>query len=196
MCANWLCVGRIGLGWAHDDFYIACHMFMDFPCIRTLFSIYLLYLNCFRTFLILSLSLSSICVSFCLWHLNVSLLHPRTLFVLGHPLHLILLLSLFASVMRMLERPSRRTFLNEAFILNAKSSWRTSSTLTYLMSFIFEVGSHCVTPRSHVHPCRSRSFTPTCMDLIFQYLILSLAFEIRAFLSHRRLSPMCSVSQG
>ena len=33
-------------------------MFMHFPCIRTLFSIYLLYLNCFRTFLIVSLSLS------------------------------------------------------------------------------------------------------------------------------------------
>ena len=32
-------------------------MFMHFLCIRTLFSIYLLYLNCFRTFLIVSLSL-------------------------------------------------------------------------------------------------------------------------------------------
>ena len=29
------------------------------------------------------------------------------------------------------------------------------------------VGSHCVTSRSHVHPCWFRSFTPTCMDLIF-----------------------------
>ena len=32
-------------------------MFMYSPCIHTLFSIYLLYLNCFRTFLIVSLSL-------------------------------------------------------------------------------------------------------------------------------------------
>ena len=32
-------------------------MFIHFSCIRTLFSIYLLYLNCFRTFLIVSLSL-------------------------------------------------------------------------------------------------------------------------------------------
>ena len=30
---------------------------MHFPCIHTLFSIYLLYLNCFGTFLIVSLSL-------------------------------------------------------------------------------------------------------------------------------------------
>ena len=32
-------------------------MFMHFPCIHTLFSIYLLYLKCFWTFLIVSLSL-------------------------------------------------------------------------------------------------------------------------------------------
>ena len=32
-------------------------MFRHSPCIRTLFSIYLLYLNCFGTFLIVSLSL-------------------------------------------------------------------------------------------------------------------------------------------
>ena len=53
---NWLCADRIGLGIAHDAFYIACHMFMHFPCIRSFFSIYLLYLNCVGTFLIVSLS--------------------------------------------------------------------------------------------------------------------------------------------
>ena len=57
MCANWLYVGRIGLGWAHDAFSFAYHMFMHSPCICTLFSIYLLYLNCFGTCLIVSLSL-------------------------------------------------------------------------------------------------------------------------------------------
>ena len=126
-----------------------------FSCIRSFFSIYLLYLKCVGTFLIVSLSLplSSVCVSLCLWHLNVSLFRPKTLFVLGHPFHLTLLLHLFSFVMKMPERPSRRTFLNEAFILNAKLSWRTSPTLTYPMSFIVEVGSHCVTSRSHIHPC-------------------------------------------
>uniref|UniRef100_A0A7N2KQU5 Uncharacterized protein n=1 Tax=Quercus lobata TaxID=97700 RepID=A0A7N2KQU5_QUELO len=65
-----------------------------------------------------------------------------TFFVLGHPLHLILLLHLFGSVMRMPERPSWRTFLDKAFVLNAKSSWRTSPTLTYSMSFKVGVGSY------------------------------------------------------
>ena len=129
-------------------------MFVHFPCIRTIFSIYLLYLNCFRTFLIVSLSPSLfVCISMCLWHLNASLLRPRTLFILGHPLLLILLCHIFSSMMRMPKRLSRRTFLNEAFILNAKSSWQTSPTLTYSMLFTIELGSHCVTTRSHVHPC-------------------------------------------
>ena len=132
-----------------------------FSCIRSFFSIYLLYLNCVGTFLIVSLSfslslflpLSSVCISLCLWHLNANLFHPKTLFILGHPFHLILLLHLFGSVMKMPERPSRRIFLDEAFILNAKLSWRTSPTLTYPLSFIVGVGSHCVTSRSHVHLC-------------------------------------------
>ena len=129
----------------------------------------------------LSLSPShSVCINLCLWHLNASLLRPRTLFVLGHPLPLILFHHIFSSVMRMPKRPSRRTFLDKAFILNAESFWQTSLTLTYPMSLTVGVGSHCVTSQSHVHPCWSRSFTPTCMDLIFQYLILSLAFEVRA----------------
>ena len=57
MCANWLCAGTIGLGWVHDAIYFAYHMFMHSLCICTLFSIYLLYLNCFGTFLIVYLSL-------------------------------------------------------------------------------------------------------------------------------------------
>ena len=64
--------------------------------------------------------------------------------------------------------------------LNVESFWRTSPTLTYPMSFTVRVESHCVMSRSHVHPCWSKSFIPTCMDLIFQYLILSLAFEVHA----------------
>ena len=119
-----------------------------------------------------------------------------TLFVSGHPFCLILFLHLFSSVMRMPKRPSRRTFLDETFILNAMSSWRTSPTLTYPLSFIVGVGSYCVMSRSHVHPCWSKSFTLTCMDSIIPYPISSLAFEVRALLSHRRLLLMCSVSLG
>ena len=33
---NWLCASRFGLGWAHDAISFACHMFMHFPCIRSL----------------------------------------------------------------------------------------------------------------------------------------------------------------
>ena len=153
MCAN-DCV-LLGLDWGEPMIFFFCMSHVHaFPCIRSFFSIYLLYLNCFGTFLIVSLSPSlSVCVSLCLWHLNASLLRPRTLFVLGHPRHLILLLHLFGSVMRMPERPSWRTFLDEAFILNAKSSCQTSPTLTYSMSFTVGVGSHYVTSQSHVHPC-------------------------------------------
>ena len=129
-----------------------------------------------------------------LWHLNVNLLRPETLFVLGHPLLLILHLFLSGSVMRRPNRTSLRTSLDEVFIRNAKSFCRTSSTLTYPLSFTIGVGSHCVTFRSFVHPCLYRSFTPTYMDLIFQYLFLLLSFEVRTLWSHRILYPMCSMS--
>jgi len=56
------------------------------------------------------------------------------------------------------------------FSENAESFWRTSLTLTYSMSFTVGVGSHCVTFWSHILPCWSRSFTPTCMNSILQYL--------------------------
>ena len=120
-----------------------------------LFNILAIFELCwdFSDCLSLFLPLSSVCISLCLWHLNANLFRPKTLFILGHPFHLILLLHLFGSVMKMPERPSRRIFLDEAFILNAKLSWRTSPTLTYPMSFTVGVGSHYVTSRSHVHPC-------------------------------------------
>ena len=131
------------------------------------------------------------------WHRNVNLLRPRTLCVLGPLLHLlILLLLLFGSLMRMPERNYRRTFLDAVFIWNVESFWWTSSTLTYPMSFIVEVGSHYVTSRSLILPCWSRSFTPTCMELILQYLSFILTFEVRALLSHPSLLRMCSMFWG
>ena len=54
MCVNWLCTDR---GWAHDAIFFACHMFMHFPCIHILFSIYLLYLNFLGLFWLSFLSL-------------------------------------------------------------------------------------------------------------------------------------------
>ena len=126
-----------------------------FSCIHFFFSMYFDIFELLGTFLIVS-SLSlllSIYVSLLLWHSNVNLFRPGTLFVLRHLLLLILPLSLSDSVMRRLNRTSLRTFLDEPFILNTKSSCRTSPTLTFPLSFTVRNGSHCVTSRSHVHPC-------------------------------------------
>ena len=159
---------------------------------------YILILFCYLGLYWLSLSpsLSSVCVSLLLWHPNANLLLPRTLFVPGYPLLLILHLFLSGSMMRRPNRTSLRTSLDEAFIRNAKSFCQTFPTLTYPLSFIIGVGSHCVMSRSLVYPCLSKSFTPTCMDLIFQYLSSLLVFEVHALLSHLRLSLMCSMSLG
>ena len=127
-----------------------------------------------------------------LFTLVVSMAHRRkstpagTLFVLEllHPL--ILLYLIFGSVMMMPSRHSQRTFLDEAFIRNAKSFCRTLPIPTFPLSFTVGDKSHCVTSRSPVLSCLSRSFTPTCTRLIVQYLFSSLAFEEEL---HRTKSP-------
>ena len=88
-------------------------------------------------------------------------------------------------------RHSRRTFLDMAFILNTKSFWQTSPTLTFPLSFTVGDRNHCVTSWSLVLSYLSRSFTPTCMGLIIQYLFSLLEFEVCAFLSHHSLLRMC-----
>ena len=120
----------------------------------SLFNILVIF-ELFEAFLIVSFfPLSLLFTLVCQWHLNVSLLRPRTLCVLGPPLRLLILpLLLFGSVMRMPERTSQRTFLDEVFIRNAESFWQTSPTLTFSMSFTVKVRSHCVMSQSHVLPC-------------------------------------------
>ena len=152
-----------------------------FPCIRSFSSIYLVIFELFLGLFLLSLSLPLffVCVSLGLWHPNASLLRPETLFVPGHPLRLILLLHLSDFMIRMPERPSQRTFLDKVFIRNAESFCWTSPTLTYPLSFTIGVKFHCVTSRSPVLPCWSKSSTLTCMDWIIQYLSFILVFEVR-----------------
>ena len=134
-------------------------MFMHFPCIHSLLLNILVIFELFWSF-------SDGFFLPPLYSVYVSPLQLGTLFV-PVPLHLlILLLFLFGSVMMMPTRHSQRTFLDAAFILNAKSFWRTSLTPTFPLSFIVGNGSHCVTSRSHVLSCLSRSFTPTCTGLI------------------------------
>ena len=129
-------------------------MFMHFSCIRTIFFLFI-DINCvwyFSACFSLSLSLSRLVA---LWHLNVSPLHPGTLFNLGHLLLLPLLILhplTFDFVMRRPVRTSQRTFHDAAFIWNAKSSYRTFSILTFPLSSTVRVGSHCVASRSPVPP--------------------------------------------
>ena len=128
-------------------------MLMHFSCIRTFNSLY------FDILIVLVL----FCVSFfpplsffwlvASWHLNKNILHPKTLFVPRHPLLLTPLPLMSGSMMRRPNRTSLRTSLDEAFIQNAKSFCRTSSTLTYPLSFTVGVGRHSVTSQSLVHPC-------------------------------------------
>ena len=176
-----MCAGRFGLGWAHDVFTFACHMFIHFSCIRTF--IYL-YSNidpcwCFFACSFLSSFLSLID----LWHLNKNLLCLEILFVLGHLLllpSLILLHLTSGSVMIKPVKTFQRIFLDAAFIRNDKSSFRIFPILTFPLSSTVGVGSHCMASRSLVLPWSYRSFIPTCTNSTILYLILSLAFEVRA----------------
>ena len=127
-----------------------------FSCTHPLFSIYFYIFKLFwdfsKCFFLPPPPHSLIYVS-ASWHQNVNLLRPRTLCILGHLFLLIPPRLLFGSMMSKHERTSQRTSLDEVFIQNTKSFWRTSLILTYLMSFIVGVGSHCVTSQSHVLLC-------------------------------------------
>ena len=128
----------VGLDWAEPMMQFLLHVICS--CIShayvLYFSIYLLCLNCFGAFLIISFFPSLFCLRWlCLCHLNVSPLWLGNLFIPVPFRLLILFLSLFSSVMMMPTRHSRRTFLDAAFILNAKSLWRTSPTPTFSLSF-------------------------------------------------------------
>ena len=149
----------IGLDWAEPMMQFSLHVTCSCIPMHTFFLFTIFWYiwiawdfsDCF--FLPLSLSLSLLSTLVHQWHQKVSLLHPGTLFVLRHRLLLILSPFLFSSMMRMLKRTSRGTSLDEAFIRNAESSYRTSPTLTYSLSFTFGVGSHCVTSWSPVLLC-------------------------------------------
>ena len=177
------------------SFCFACHMFMHFPCICTLFS-YIWYIWTAWDFS----DCSSFLLPLNLFTLVVSMTPKRKSTPARNPLCSSASSStnpsLFGSVMMMPLRHSQRTFLDVAFIRNAKSFCWTLPTLTFPLSFTMGDGSHYVMSQSHVLSCLSRSFTPTCTGLIIQYLSFSLVFEVRAFLSHRSWLRMCFVSLG
>ena len=105
----------------------------------------------FGAFLRVSLSLFVSLAA--LWHLNENLLRPETFFVSRHllllpPLILFLLTSDFVMIKPV--RTFRRTSHDEAFIQNAKSFYQVFPILTFPLSSIVGVGSHCVASRSLV----------------------------------------------
>ena len=168
-----------GLDWAKPMIFLLLHVTCScifHAYIQFFFISILLILICVGTSLSLSLSLSRLVA---LWHPNISLLRPRTLFILRHLL-LILPPLTFGSVMRRPVRTSQRTFHDEAFIRNAKSFYWTFPISIFPLSSTVGAGSHFVASRSLVPSWSYKSFTPTCTDLIILYLISPLTFEIRA----------------
>ena len=131
------------------------------------------------TFLLVFLSLS---LSFfwivCAWHLSANVLHLGTLFVLGHLLLLILHPVMLGFVMIKLVKTFQRTFLNVAFIQNAKLSFRISPILIYPLSLTVRVRNPFMIYWSIVPLWSYKSFTPICTDLIIPYLFFLLLFEI------------------
>ena len=123
-------------------------MFMHFSCIRIFNSLYSYIFDvvwCFSASFSLSLSLSLLLALVCSMAPKHKSTLPRTLFVLGHPL---LLLTLFfltsGSMMIKLGRTFQRTFLDEAFIRNAKSFYWIFPILIFPLSSTVEVEGHCV----------------------------------------------------
>ena len=128
-------------------------LFMHFSCIYTNFVSIILILNCIGSFLHVSLSLSLSLIT--LWHLNENPLCPETLFIPGRLLLLPLLILLhltFGSLMIKSVRTLRRIFHDATFIRNAKLFYRTFLILTFLLSSVVGVRSHCVASPSLVLP--------------------------------------------
>ena len=149
-----LCAGRIGLGWTHDvlTLHVTCSCIFH-PFVH-LFNI-LIILNCFRAFLIALFSLPLLLVT-----LVVSMAPKRKSTPARNSLHSSAFsssnhapLSFSIFVMMMPTRHLRKTFLNEAFIRNAESSWVILLTPTFPLSFTVGKGSLFVTSPSLVLSC-------------------------------------------
>ena len=144
----------LSLDWAEPMMFLSLHVTCSCIFMHTYLqvSIFLYILSCWCFSNCLSLPLSLFLALVALWHPNANPLCLKTLFVLGHLLPLTPLHLTFSSVMRRLVRTSWRTFLDEAFIPNAKSSYRIFPILTYPLSSTVRVGSHYVAPRSPALP--------------------------------------------
>ena len=180
------CCVLVGLDWAKPMMNLFLHVTCSCILMHTYLQLCIFwYINCLVLFWLspsLSFFLSLMLVVS--WHLSVSPLCPKTLFIPGHllPLFLLTLLSLSSgSVMRRPNQTSLRTFHDAAFIRNAKSFCQIFLTLTYPLSSTVGVGSHYVAPQSCALPWSYKIFTPICMDSTTLHLSLALAFEVYAW---------------
>ena len=184
----------VGLDWAEPTMQFILHVTCS--CISHAyilsFSIYLLYLKCFGTFLIISLSLPLF-----LFTLVVSIAPNRKSTPSQNPFRFGKSSSSDPTLSHLQFRDddAHKTF-QENFSRCGIHSKRQVILVDFvdtdlLMSFTVGDGSHCVMSRSSVLSCLSKIFTPTCMRLIVQYLFSSLTFEVCAFLSYRNLLRMC-----
>ena len=137
-----------GLDWAKPMIFLLLHVTCS--CIFHAYIQFFFFISILLILICVGTSLSlSLSWLVALWHPNVSLLRPRTLFILGHLL-LILPPLTFGSVMRRPVRTSQRTFHDEAFIRNAKSFYWTFPIPIFPLSSTVGAGSHFVASRSLV----------------------------------------------
>ena len=148
------------------DYALFMHMYLSFPSFW--------YYMFFSAFLFVSLSIFQIV---CAWHPSAKLLHPRTVFVLGH-YHLIPLLFLSGSMMIKPVTTFQRTSPNVAFTWNAMLLYRISLILLLWLSYTGRVRNLFVRYPWVVPPWSYRSFTLICMILIILYLVSSLLFKL------------------
>ena len=140
----------VGLDWAEPmmflSLHVTCSCIFHAYILSFIFILILIYVGAFPH---VSFSLSFFRLV-ALWRLNENPLRPRTLFILGHPLLLTPLLLTYGSTMIKPIRTFRRTFLNEAFIRNAKSFYQIFPILTFPLSSTVGVKSHCMASSSLV----------------------------------------------
>ena len=150
-----LCV-LVGLNWAEPMMYLLCMSHVHaFSLHMYVFSHIPIIVNCFGTFLIVFFSLLLLLVT-----LVVSMAPKRKFTPARNSLHSGAFsssnhapLSFSIFVMMMPTRHLWKTFLNEAFIRNAESSWVILLTPTFPLSFTVGKGSLFVTSPSLVLSC-------------------------------------------
>ena len=184
----------VGLDWAEliMQFSFACHMFMHSHAHVLFFQYILIYLNCFQDFSeCFFLPPHSLVYVNASWHLNVNLLHLETFFILGHLLLLILPPLLFDEQAR---KDFSKNFSRQG--IHSEHQVILSDFFdTNLPTIIHNRGWESLCDILVTYPfVLIQEFYSNMHGFDYSVLISLLTFEVRALLSHQRLSSMCSVS--